>query len=69
MLQYRGIIPRFHAEDSKTGKLDGWLATEHTDDNRIVQVVVAQEARPAHDPARFGTLASARSRWTTGLGL
>lgn len=50
-------------------EFDGWLAAQDSGDDRVVQVIVGQEARLAHGTAWFPVWVSERKRATTGLGL
>ncbi|SRR5208337_1642668 len=56
------------AEVSKPREPGCRLAAQYAHGNCVIPIIVGQETWPAHGAAEPGTLWSARSRCTTGLG-
>ena len=66
--QHFRVALRRQVEVSKPHDLGCRLASSYADDNRVIQIVVGQEARPTHCAAAPETALSARSLCTTELG-
>jgi hypothetical protein len=67
-VQNLGVARCRQAEVSKPRELGCRLAAQYAHGNRVIQIIVSQEAWPAHGDAGSGTLWSARRRCTTALG-
>ncbi len=63
------VAPCRQPEATKPRELGCRLAASHTHDNRVVQIVVGQEARPAHGAAEPETLLSGVQPLHHGTGI